>query len=271
MFLKINGFVGFLSFGLSRYIFSDTGLKGFLNIYWIICDTPIEMLIFHSKVWVLIGGLHGSNMSHGLDRLCPTMLPEAKWIGEKSADGRTYYRSRKSYSGKTLCAENGLGIPQFQTALGGLVLDIFEVNWGFLAAMMFFFSRKSVRVLKEWVSLTVKIWYMNILDILDINWLVVWNMNFIFPIYIYIDIGNVIIPTDELIFFRGVGIPWYTTNQFWPRVFHDIRHNLSSASAMGFATFKSGIAKKCGYQKVAVANPNHSHYSYCRLTYMLWL
>ena len=157
--------------------------NGKYHIYWIICDTPIEMLIFHSKVWVLIGGLHGSNMSHRLDRLCPTMLPEAKWIGEKSADGRTYYRSRKSYSGKTLCAENGLGIPQFQTALGGLVLDIFEVNWGFLAAMMFYFSRKSVRVLKEWVSLTVKIWYMNILDI---NWLVVWNMNFIFPMYIYI-------------------------------------------------------------------------------------
>ena len=34
-----------------------------------------------------------------------------------------------------------------------------------------------------------------------IIWLVVWNMNFIFPY-----IGNVIIPTDE-IFFRGVGIP----------------------------------------------------------------
>jgi hypothetical protein len=34
------------------------------------------------------------------------------------------------------------------------------------------------------------------------NWLLVWNMNFIFP-----DIGNVIIPTDELIFFRGVGQP----------------------------------------------------------------
>ena len=33
-------------------------------------------------------------------------------------------------------------------------------------------------------------------------WLVVWNMNFIFPL-----IGNFIIPTDELIFFRGVGIP----------------------------------------------------------------
>ena len=29
-----------------------------------------------------------------------------------------------------------------------------------------------------------------------------WNMNLIFPY-----IGNVIIPTDELIFFRGVGIP----------------------------------------------------------------
>ena len=33
-----------------------------------------------------------------------------------------------------------------------------------------------------------------------IIWLVVWNI--IFP-----DIGNVIIPTDELIFFRGVGQP----------------------------------------------------------------
>jgi hypothetical protein len=33
-------------------------------------------------------------------------------------------------------------------------------------------------------------------------WLVVWNINFIFPY-----IGNVIIPSDELIFFRGVGIP----------------------------------------------------------------
>ena len=30
-------------------------------------------------------------------------------------------------------------------------------------------------------------------------WLVVWNIIFIFPY-----IGNVIIPTDELIFFRGV-------------------------------------------------------------------
>ena len=37
------------------------------------------------------------------------------------------------------------------------------------------------------------------------NWLVVWNMTFIFPY-----IGNIIIPTDKLIFFRGV-CP--TTNQ----------------------------------------------------------
>ena len=35
-------------------------------------------------------------------------------------------------------------------------------------------------------------------------WLVVWNMNFIFP-----HILGIIIPTDELIFFRGVE----TTNQ----------------------------------------------------------
>jgi hypothetical protein len=32
--------------------------------------------------------------------------------------------------------------------------------------------------------------------------LVVWNINFIFPY-----IGNFIIPTDELIFFRGLGQP----------------------------------------------------------------
>ena len=34
------------------------------------------------------------------------------------------------------------------------------------------------------------------------DWLVVWNMNFIFPYF-----GNFIIPTDELIFLRGVGQP----------------------------------------------------------------
>ena len=195
-------------------------------------------------------GLHGSNMSHGLDRLCPTMLPEAKWIGEKSADGRTYYRSRKSYSGKTLCAENGLGIPQFQTALGGLVLDIFEVNWGFLAAMMFYFSRKSVRVLKEWVSLTVKIWYMNILDI---NWLVVWNMNFIFPMYIYIywecHSHNPNWRTD--IFQRGR----YTTNQFWPWVFHDIRHNLSWASAKDLRLSNLASQKNADIKKLQLQIP----------------
>ena len=41
-----------------------------------------------------------------------------------------------------------------------------------------------------------------------IIWLMVWNI-FYFPI----NIGNVIIPTDELIFFRGAGVP--TTNQSW--------------------------------------------------------
>ena len=34
------------------------------------------------------------------------------------------------------------------------------------------------------------------------SWLVVWNINFIFPY-----IGNLIIPIDELIFFRGVAQP----------------------------------------------------------------
>ena len=42
----------------------------------------------------------------------------------------------------------------------------------------------------------------------DLYWLAVWNITFIFPY-----IGNVIIPTNELIFFRGVGPGRYTTNQ----------------------------------------------------------
>ena len=35
------------------------------------------------------------------------------------------------------------------------------------------------------------------------DWLVVWNMNFM----TFHSVGNFIIPTDEVIFFRGVGIP----------------------------------------------------------------
>jgi hypothetical protein len=35
-----------------------------------------------------------------------------------------------------------------------------------------------------------------------VYWLVVWNMIFMVPY-----VGNVIIPTDEVIFFRGVGQP----------------------------------------------------------------
>ena len=42
------------------------------------------------------------------------------------------------------------------------------------------------------------------------SWLVVWNISIYFPIYWE---WNVILPTDELIFFRGVGIPHYTTKQ----------------------------------------------------------
>ena len=39
-------------------------------------------------------------------------------------------------------------------------------------------------------------------------WLVVWNIWIIFPY-----IGNVIIHWRTPSFFRGIGIPWYTTNQ----------------------------------------------------------
>ena len=44
-------------------------------------------------------------------------------------------------------------------------------------------------------------WFSGLLELGMFIWLVVWNMNFIFPY-----IGNFMIPTDELIFFRGVGI-----------------------------------------------------------------
>jgi len=48
------------------------------------------------------------------------------------------------------------------------------------------------------LNLTIPGWEFNG----NLSWVVVWNMAFIFPY-----IGNVIIPTDELIFFRGVGQP----------------------------------------------------------------
>ena len=41
-----------------------------------------------------------------------------------------------------------------------------------------------------------------------VYWLVVWNMNFMVPY-----VGNVIIPTDEVIFFRGVGQPRFRESQ----------------------------------------------------------
>jgi len=49
------------------------------------------------------------------------------------------------------------------------------------------------------------------------HWLVVWNMAFNFPY-----IGNVIIPTDELIFFRGVGLnhqPGRDRNRWIPFIY----------------------------------------------------
>ena len=47
-----------------------------------------------------------------------------------------------------------------------------------------------------------------------IIWMEVWIMNFIFPY-----LGNVTVPTDELIFFRGVE----TTNQIiWPFTIHNL-------------------------------------------------
>ena len=53
------------------------------------------------------------------------------------------------------------------------------------------------------------------------HWLVVWN-NF----YFSINIGNVIVPTDELICFRGVGIPptshvFYGFHSKFKKWFHD--------------------------------------------------
>ena len=50
-------------------------------------------------------------------------------------------------------------------------------------------------------------WWFQILILSTLfGWLVVWNMKIIFPyIYICIYIWNFIIPTDEVIFVRGVG------------------------------------------------------------------
>ena len=114
------------------------------TIYWMICDTPIKMLIFHSKVCVLIGGLNGSNMPRGLDRLCLTMLPCCIMLHLAGLDftgrsrGQMDWRencrwpyllleSQELLHSKTLCAvqnvQNGLGIswnPPISNSFGGL-------------------------------------------------------------------------------------------------------------------------------------------------------
>jgi hypothetical protein len=50
---------------------------------------------------------------------------------------------------------------------------------------------------------------------IDRNWLVVWNMNFM----TFHSVG--IIPTEELIFFRGVGIPPTSTGNNRNIISHD--------------------------------------------------
>ena len=52
--------------------------------------------------------------------------------------------------------------------------------------------------------------YKHITYIIYLCWLMVWNMDFIFPY-----IGNFIIPIDELIFFRGVGCPHQPDRSSW--------------------------------------------------------
>ena len=52
-----------------------------------------------------------------------------------------------------------------------------------------------------------------------VYWLVVWKMIFLMTFH---SVGNVIIPTDELIFFRGVGIPPSRLSDDWGS--HVLRH-----------------------------------------------
>ena len=67
------------------------------------------------------------------------------------------------------------------------------------------------------------------------NWLVVWNMIFIFPY-----IGNVIIPTDELIFFqRGRS----TTNQLNIEIHDDPRRVPLFFSGLNFWTMEMGKSR----------------------------
>ena len=67
---------------------------------------------------------------------------------------------------------------------------------------------------------------LELLRVLEFHWLVVWDISFIFAYT-----GNVIIPIDELIFLRGVGIPptshivdstlWSTNNVLLKLAEHD--------------------------------------------------
>jgi hypothetical protein len=58
------------------------------------------------------------------------------------------------------------------------------------------------QTIAKFVQITSKTVAIGFMILITYNWLVVWNMTFIFPY-----LGNGIIPTDELIFFRGMGQP----------------------------------------------------------------
>ena len=85
-----------------------------------------------------------------------------------------------------------------------------------------------------------------------LTWLVVWNMLYFFPY-----LGNVIIPTDELTFFRGVGIPPTRWNWVCLRTFE------SATRSQIDTTFQpeDGIRNPCQCAKEEInslwAAPNH--------------
>ena len=89
-------------------------------------------------------------------------------------------------------------------ARGGMSRCVWE--WGILG---FWPIHNVLKKVWQWLYMTIytmgfssTVSYFQTNPYMYIYWLVVWNMNFIFPY-----IGNVIIPTDFRIFFRGVGQP----------------------------------------------------------------
>ena len=109
------------------------------------------------------------------------------------------------------------------------------------------------------------------------DWLVVWNI-FYFSIYIYIYINiyllRIIIPTDYIIFFKGVGSPHQPDNLWWFSIhfFHGSHQFIPTLLTVNPQVFPASASKRSrgvSYGPKKIASPGKDHLPVANFASML--